>query len=145
MTADVKHLVDEGVPFAKKVGVCLEDASPADARVRLPLSDTNLGRQGSVHIGALSTVAEAAAAALVLVAYDRARITFHCKAVELRHRRAARTDLWAKAELLHEARVSAEERASTEGKADVQILVEIVDPGGERVAEAVVTLSLRRL
>lgn len=145
MSDDARDRVEVGVPFVRKTGVVTEDVSVRDARLRLPLDPDNLNAQGTVHVGAIATLAEAAASAVVGLAFDPARFTFICKAVELRYRRAGRTDLWAKAQLGHEAQTGAEERAWTEGKADLPVLIEVVDQGGERVAEASVTLSLRRL
>ncbi len=144
-TGDVKRLLEEAIPFLRKAGVRLEEASGGEARLRLPLDEGNLGQGGLVHPGAIFTLAEAAATALGLQAFDPAQFTLISKAGDVRFRRPARGDLWARAQLEHDTLEATRERGSSEGKVDVAVPVALSDQSGERVAEATVTLSLRRL
>lgn len=143
--SEIRSLIEERIAFVKKVGVCLEEASATEARLLLPLKPCNLNPQGLVHAGASFTLAEAAAEALGLAAFDPQHFTFIAKMATMRFRRPVRGDVWARAQLAHDTLQASLERASSEGKADVPIPVELTDQAGERLAEAEVTLSLRRL
>src|SRR5205085_7156573 len=142
-TGDVKRLLEESIPFLRKTGVRLEEASGSEARLRLPLEEGNLGSGGLVHAGAIFTLAEAAATALGLQAFDPGQFSLVGKAGEVKFRRPARGDLWALARLDHEVLEATRERGSSEGKVDVAVPVAVTDQAGERIAEATVTLSLR--
>ncbi len=144
-TGEIKRLVEEESPFLKKTGLRFEDGSPTEARVRLPLLPDNLNQAGAVHAGAIFTLAEAAAATLGSCAFDPAVLTFITKSVEMRYRRPGKGDLWGQARLDHDTAEAAHQRTSTEGKVDVPVPVEVADQAGEPVAQATVTLSLRRL
>jgi hypothetical protein len=68
--------------------------------------------------------------------------------VELRFRKAARTDLRATAQPAPGSDGDPAEllaRLTAEGKLDVEVLVELSDLAGDRVAEGTITLMLRRL
>lgn len=131
--------------FIERVGIVLKDASAAEALLLLRHSDEVLNTAGEIHAGAIFTLAESAAAALALAAFEPGQMTFSNKKAEIRYRRAAREDLWARAWLSHEVLTETLSRALSEGKVDVPITVEITVAAGERVAEATVILALRRL
>jgi hypothetical protein len=75
------------------------------------------------------------------------------KAVEMRFRKPARTDVWATAQPLPSPDGDSERghhdellaRLTAEGKIDVPLLVALSDQAGERAAEGTITLTLRRL
>lgn len=144
-TEDIRRYVEETSPYLRKSGVRLKDVSATDAQVSLPPDPTNLNAAGQVHVGAIVTLAEAAATAAGLAALDQDKLTFSTKGAEVRYRRPAKGELVAHARLPHEACEEALNRAATEGKVDLPVPVAISEPAGERVAEATVILSLRRL
>lgn len=142
---DTRQFVQEASPFLRRVGVQFEEASPAEVRLRLPLDPDNLGGAGQLHSGAIFTLATAAAAALAQLAFDPAQFSITDKAGDVRFRRPARGDLWARAQISHQVLKATLERGRTEGRVDVAVPVSLSDQAGERVADATVTLSLRRL
>lgn len=131
--------------FAERLGIVLKEASAAEALLLLRLSGEVLNPTGEVHPGAIFTLAESAAAALALLAFEPGQMTFSSKKAEIRYRRPAREDLWARAWLSHELLTETRARALSEGKVDVPISIEITVAAGERIAEATVILGLRRL
>ncbi|MCS6913294.1 MAG: YiiD C-terminal domain-containing protein [Myxococcales bacterium] len=142
---DTRLLVQETSPFLRRVGVQVEEASPAEVRLHLPLNPDNLGSSGQLHAGAIFTLATAAATVLAQLAFDPTQFSIIDKTGDVRFRRPARGDLWARAQLSHQVLEATLERGRTEGRVDVAVPVSLSDQAGERVADATVTLSLRRL
>ncbi len=136
--------IDSLSPFSKRLGLQAEDLSPNDVRLRLPASEDHLNHQGAVHEGALFSLAQAAALLLGGIAFEPEHLAFVTKKAEIRYRRPGRGDLWARAQLSHDAHQALLSHALTKGKADAPVVIEITDQAGERVADATVTLSLRR-
>jgi acyl-coenzyme A thioesterase PaaI-like protein len=141
---EIQRLLEERSPLLRRLGIGVEDTGPTEARLRMGVLAGDLGPAG-LQAGAVFTLALAAAEALGLKAFDPGTFTFTSKAAEVRFRRPARTDLQARAQIGHEEHGAALERAATEGKADVTVLVEVTDQAGERIAEGTLTLGLRQL
>ncbi|AUM66657.1 DUF4442 domain-containing protein [Brevibacillus laterosporus] len=58
------------VPFAQTIGVTITQSSPGEACARLPFSPSNVNHVGTIHAGALFTLAESAAAASILSTFS---------------------------------------------------------------------------
>jgi uncharacterized protein (TIGR00369 family) len=139
----VKNLIENLIPFVKKTGVLVEDLSPTKVKLKLPLDPLNLNPMGILHAGATFTLAETAAAALCVMALPN--VTFIGKGAEIKFKRAGRGDVFAVAQLTPVDAQRIVDSAMRDGKVDAPIAVEVVDPTGELVAAASVTMSVRRL
>ena len=149
--ADIQRLVAEQIPLVKTLRMELEEVSPGEARLLLRF-DAALGNHaGALHAGALFSAAETCALALGYMLLPNTEVICQTKAVEMRFRKPARSDVWATAQPLpspegegshHEELLA---RLTAEGKIDVPLLVALADQAGERAADGTITLTLRRL
>jgi len=140
----VKNLVEEMIPFVKKVGVRVGDATATKVRLELPHDASNLNPMGILHAGATFTLAETCAAAICLTAFG-GRAMFIGKAVDIRFRRPGKGDLVAVAQLTPADAQRILDGVARDGKLDAPITVEVTDPAGEPVATATVTMSIRKV
>jgi uncharacterized protein (TIGR00369 family) len=139
----VKQLIEEQIPFVKKTGVLVDELTATRVRLRLPHDPTNLSPMGTLHAGAIFTLAETCAGALGVMALG-ARAMVVAKGAEVRFRRPGKSELQAAAQLTPVDTQRALDSLAREGKLDVPITVEIVDAHKEPIATATVTLSARR-
>jgi uncharacterized protein (TIGR00369 family) len=142
--SSVKHLLEELIPFVKKTGVLVEELSATKVKLKLPHDPSNLNPMGILHAGATFTLAETAAAALGLMALGQG-VMFLGKRVDIQFKRPGKGDVTAKAQLTPVEAQRILDGAQRDGKIDAPVTVDVVDAGGEPVALAVVTLSVRRL
>jgi uncharacterized protein (TIGR00369 family) len=150
--AEVERLVAEQIPLGKTLHLELEEVSPGAARLRLRFDATLGNHAGALHAGALFTAAETCALALGYMLLPNTEVICQTKAVEMRFRKPARSDVWATAQPLPSGEGSDGSpqdellaRLTAEGKIDVPLLVALADQAGERAAEGTITLTLRRL
>jgi uncharacterized protein (TIGR00369 family) len=139
----VKNLVENLIPFVKKTGVVADELSPTKVKLRLPHDPTNLNPMGILHAGATFTLAETAAAALCVMALPG--VMFIGKGVDIRFTRPGRGDVVAVTQLTPVDAQKIIDGAQRDGKVDAPILVEVLDAGGDKVAAATVTMSVRRM
>lgn len=129
----VRQLTEEQIAFVKRSGLKAEVLQPGFVRLRMPLQG-NQNHIGSMYAGALFTLAEIPGGALFMTSFDVQGYFPIIKEMNLRFRRPATTDI------LVEACMSAEQislistQASTEGKADYRLDLELKDSHGEVVA-----------
>jgi uncharacterized protein (TIGR00369 family) len=142
--AAVKNLVEELIPFVKKTGVVTDELSPTKVKLRLPFDGSNTNPLGILHAGATFTLAETAAAALCVMAFGH-RVMFIGKRVDIAFKRPGKGDLLATAQLTPVDVQKILDEVARSGKTDAPITVEVVDAGGEPVAQATVTMSVRKL
>src|SRR5689334_19652749 len=96
--ADIQRLVAEQIPLAKTLRLELEEVSPGSARLLLRF-DAALGNHaGALHAGALFSAAETCALALGYMLLPNTEVICQTKAVEMRFRKPARSDVWATAQ-----------------------------------------------
>lgn len=140
----VKQLVEELIPFVKKVGVRVEDATPTKVRLKLPHDPSNLNPMGILHAGATFTLAETCAAALCVTAFG-GRAMFIGKQVDIKFRRPGKGDVVATAQLTPADTQRILDGVQRDGKLDAPIAVDVTDAAGEPVASATVTMSVRKV
>ena len=139
----VKNLIENLIPFVKKTGVVVDELSATKVKLRLPLDPSNLNPMGMLHAGATFTLAETAAAALCVMALPN--VTFIGKGVDIKFKRPGRADAFAVAQITPDDAQRIIDSAHRDGKIDAPIAVEVMDPTGELIAGATVTMSVRRL
>jgi acyl-coenzyme A thioesterase PaaI-like protein len=117
---------------------------PRCIKLRLPLAG-NANHIGSLYAGALFTVAELPGGALFLTTFDVERFYPVLKAMQIRFRRPAFTDVTVEVALS----AAAVERITTEaeqsGKAEFTLSVEVKDTDERVVAVSEGTYQLRKV
>jgi uncharacterized protein (TIGR00369 family) len=145
MTSDsLRNIVENMIPFVKKVGVTVDELTATKVKLRLAYEPTNLNPLGIVHAGALFTLAETAAGAICLSALGTS-VLFIAKSVDVRFRRPAKGDVTATAQMTPLDAQRIVDTAKREGKLDAPIAVELVDSHAEPVTTATVVMSVRRV
>ncbi len=142
--AAVKNLIEQMIPFVKKVGVIVDEISPTKVRLTLPHDASNLNPMGILHAGATFTLAETCAAAICLTSLG-GKAMFIGKQVDIRFKRPGKGDVVAVAQLTPADAQKILDAVAKDGKVDAPITVDVTDPAGEPVAQATVTMSVRRL
>jgi uncharacterized protein (TIGR00369 family) len=142
--ASVKNLVEQLIPFVKKTGVVVDELTATKVKLRLPHDATNLNPMGILHAGASFTLAETAAAALCVMAFGQ-RAMFIGKRVDIAFKRPGKGDVFATSQLTPVDAQRILDEVARAGKTDAPIAVEVVDASGEPVAQATVTMSVRKL
>ena len=141
--AAVKNLIEEMIPFVKKVGVVAEELSPTKVRLKLAHDASNLNPMGILHAGATFTLAETCAAAICLTSLG-GKAMFIGKQVDIRFKRPGKGDVVAVAQLTPADAQKILDAVAKDGKVDAPIAVDVTDPAGEPIAQATVTMSVRR-
>jgi uncharacterized protein (TIGR00369 family) len=140
----VKNLVEQLIPFVKKTGVVTDELSATKVKLRLPHDASNLNPLGILHAGASFTLAETAAAALCVMAFG-GRAMFIGKRVEIAFKRPGKGDVFATSQLTPLETQRILDEVARVGKTDAPIVVDVVDAAGEPVAQATVTMSVRKM
>ena len=142
--ASVKHLVEQLIPFVNKTGVVADELSATKVKLRLPHDASNLNPMGILHAGATFTLAETAAAALCVMAFGE-RATFIGKKAEIAFKRPGKGDVIATTQLTPLDAQRILDEVARMGKTDAPLVVDVVDASNEPVAQATVTMSVRKL
>jgi len=142
--ASVKNLVEQLIPFVKKTGVVADELSTTKVKLRLPHDTSNLNPMGILHAGASFTLAETAAAAMCVMAFGQ-RAMFIGKRVDIAFKRPGKGDVFATTQLTPVDAQKILDEVARVGKTDAPIIVDVVDGAGEPVAQATVTMSVRRM
>lgn len=142
--AAVKNLVENLIPFVKKTGVVVDELTTTKVKLRLPHDASNLNPMGILHAGATFTLAETCAAALCVMALGQS-VMFIGKAVDIKFKRPGKGDAVATAQLTPADAQRVLDGAQRDGKIDAPIMVDVTDPAGEPIAQATVTMSVRKL
>jgi acyl-coenzyme A thioesterase PaaI-like protein len=97
-----------------------------------------------LHAGATFTLAETAAAALCVMAFGQ-RAMFLGKKVDIAFKRAGKGDVVATAQLTPVDAQRILDEVARLGKTDAPLVVDVVDASNEPVAQATVTMSVRKI
>ena len=128
-----RQFTEDKIAFVKRMDLKAEVLEPGFVRLRVPLAG-NENHIGSMYAGALFTLAEIPGGALFLTSFDASKFYPIVKEMNLRFRRPATADI------LVEARLSAEEierlqgEAQANGKAEYVLELQLTDGSGEVVA-----------
>ena len=142
--AAVKNLVEQLIPFVKKTGVVAEELTATKVKLRLPHDPSNLNPMGILHAGATFTLAETAAAAMCVMAFGQ-RAMFIGKRVDIAFKRPGKGDVLATTQLTPVDAQKILDEVARMGKTDAPIVVDVADASGEPVAQATVTMSVRKI
>jgi len=140
---DAKAFIEKPFAFVERIGLRALVMEPRRVKLELPLAG-NANHIGSIYAGALFTVAELPGGALFMTTFDVERFYPVLKAMAIRFRRPAFTDVTVEASLseTEAARIAAEADAS--GKAEFILKTEIRDADGQVVAQTEGVYQLRK-
>lgn len=130
------------VPFADHARVERLDA----CRTRLPDAPELTNHIGSVHAGALFTLAETASGGAMMASFGQAvgeGVRPLVRKSEIRYLRVARGEIIATARIVEPAAAIAD-RLAADGRTDLEVAVVLTDADGQVVAEMDVTWNLAR-
>ena len=137
-----REYLETGIEFVRRTGVRVMELAPGRVKLCMPLSG-NENHIGTLYAGALFTLAELPGGALFLSSFDTKRFYPVIKEMNIRYRRAARTDAYVVQTLSpgEIARITSE--AEQTGRSDFSLLCEITDAEGSIVAESTGLYQIR--
>ena len=141
--ADAKAFIEKPFAFVERIGLQALIMEPRRVKLGLPL-EGNANHIGSIYAGALFTVAELPGGALFLTTFDVERFYPVLKAMNIRFRRPAFTDVTVEVALpvAESERIAAE--AEAQGKAEFILKTEVRDADDHVVAETEGIYQLRK-
>lgn len=132
------------VPYVSTLGVAVEEARPGQVVLRLPLAAQNLAHGGVLHTGTLFAVGELAAAVALNTHPKLAPVTKLLKASRVEYKAASTKDVTAHAMVTAEMVSSVTSSLDRDGKATLEIPVQLMDGHGVDVAEVVSLYTFKR-
>ena len=140
---EAQAFMEKPFAFVERAGVKAIVMEPRRIKLWLPL-EGNTNHIGSIYAGALFTVAELSGGALFLTTFDVTRFYPVLKAMNIRFRRPAFTDVTVEVALTAEEARRIAEEAERRGKAEFTLNVEVRDAGDRVVAETEGIYQLRK-
>jgi uncharacterized protein (TIGR00369 family) len=140
----LKTYIEEQFPFTHKCGIKVVEIGEGRSVVALPPDDTNMNHLGSVHAGALFTLAETTSGVCVASAVDFTRLVPIVKEGRCKYKKLARGVITGSAEWPEAARAPVIAEAEREGKANFTLRFELKNEAGELVAECEFTNQIRK-
>ena len=131
----LRQLTEGQIAFVKRSGLKAEVLEPGYVRLCMPLAG-NQNHIGSMYAGALFTLAEIPGGALYLTSFDVQRFYPIIKEINLRFRRPATGDIRVEARLSPEHIAQLQQQATTTGKAEFVLELQLTDDSAEVVAES---------
>jgi thioesterase domain-containing protein len=138
-----RQLIEEQIAFVKRMGLKAEVLEPGYVRLKAPL-DGNQNHIGSMYAGALFTLAELPGGALFVTSFDNPQLFPLLKAMSMRFLKPATGDIQVEARLTDSEIQHLQQQAMTQGKADYELNLQLIDAQGVVVAESQGLYQLRR-
>lgn len=139
-----KRLLEQGIAFVKNAGLVVEHLDRGEVRCRMPFAG-NGNHIGTMYAGALFTLAEIPGGALFLTSFDTARFFPVVKALNLKFVKPATSDVSVTARLTAAEISRIEQQATTHGKAEFTLSLELRDTQDVLVAVSEGLYQLRRI
>ena len=140
---EAKVFIEKPFAFVERIGVQALVMEPRRVKLRLPL-EGNSNHIGSIYAGALFTVAELPGGALFLTTFDVERFYPVLKAMQIRFRRPAFTDVTVEVFLPEEEAQRIAGEAERLGKSEFILKTEVRDANDGVVAETEGIYQLRK-
>lgn len=140
----IREVLSSVVPFNTHVGVRVDEVGAGVARTSLVQSSPLANHVGTLHAGALFTLAEAASGAAIvgLLGSRISEITPLARGAQIRYLKPARDEIGADATLT-EPGDALIDRLDRDGKTDTTVDVALTDASGTAVARMQVEWHLR--
>lgn len=140
----MQQAVLDAIPFVAQAGLELVEGEAGRGVVRLPFRTGNTNHVGGLHAGALGLVGETAAGAAALSSPALAGLLLLAKGLSIRYRKQGKGDAYASAQIPAEVAAATAAKVAADGKADLDVPVEIRTAEGELLAELVVQFHFRK-
>lgn len=132
------------IPFVGRSGLEVVEVRRGYAKLRLPMQP-NINHVGTIYAGALFTAAEVPGGVITAGSFDVGRFYPIVKALDIKFKRPAATDVTIEVFLSEEEIVRVQAEADAQGKADFILDAEIKDAAGTVVATSRAVYQLRQL
>lgn len=139
-----RALVEQFIPFVRKVGVRLEEAAPRRVRLSYPPQPENLNHVAMQHAGALFTFGETCGGAAILVSFDLNDVTLVAKGARIDYRKPVYGTIWCDIELGRDTVDRVEAELAAHGKALFPLEMEAKDGSEEVVFRMTVDFHFRK-
>ncbi len=130
------------VPFLHALGVRVDESRPGEILLALPASPENVAHGGSVHTGAIYTLAETAAKVAVSTHPVLASRRLRQKSTKAKYYSSTKRDITARATITAEVEHVARDALATGQEAVLEIAVRVLDAKGIDIAEVTVKFTL---
>jgi acyl-coenzyme A thioesterase PaaI-like protein len=131
------------VPFISTLGLSVEESRPGQVVLRLPLATANLAHGGVLHTATLFAVGEIAAGVAIGTHPRLAPVTKLLKASRIEYLAPSGKDVTAHAMVTAEMVQAVLNGVERDGKAQVEIPVQLMDGHGKDVAEVVCVYTFK--
>lgn len=139
---EMKAFIEKPFTFVERIGLEAHRLEPRRVKLGLPLKG-NENHIGIMYAGALFTVAEIPGGALYLTTFDVEKFYPVLKAMDIRFRRPAATDVTVEVTLSEAETMRIATEADERGKSEFTLKAAVKDAEGEIVAETEGTYQLR--
>jgi acyl-coenzyme A thioesterase PaaI-like protein len=142
--AGAAGLITDAVEAIKRTGIRVVALRDRYAKMLMPL-EGNVNHVGMMYAGSLFTLGEIAGGAIYAVSFDMNKLFPIVKAIKIRFRRPATTDVIMEVELSAEEAARIQAEALEKGKADYVLNLELEDASGEVVSIVEGTWQVRTI
>ncbi|MFN7951703.1 MAG: PaaI family thioesterase [bacterium] len=139
-----RTMVEQFIPFVRKVGVVLEEARPRHVKLRYPPQDSNLNHVGMQHAGALFTFGETCGGAAILVSFDLEPVILVAKSARIDYRKPVYDAIWCEIDVPAQTVERVERDLAATGKALYPLTMEATNAAGELVFQMTVDFHFRK-
>ncbi len=141
---EIARAMFQQMPFLEKVGLKIVYVERGKVRVELPFDPSNTNHLGTIHAGALFTIAETAGGLVATSAAIPGDVVGVAKSGTIRYKKPAKGLIYVEEEVDTEWVADKFKQALEEGKADIPITVNIKDESGDVVAEVDLVYHIRK-
>ncbi len=132
------------MPFLQKLGLKIARVEKGKVRVELPFDTSNTNHLGTIHAGALYTLAETAGGLVITSAATSADVVGVAKSGFIKYKKPARGMIYVEEEVDPAWVAEKFDQALNEGKADIPYTVHVRDENGDVVAEVEFVYHIRK-
>ncbi len=132
------------MPFLQKIGIRIVYVEKGRARVELPFDESITNHLGTVHAGALYTIAETGGGLVITSAATSADIWGVAKSGHIKYKKPAKDMIYVEEEVDPDWIAERFNTVLTEGKADIPFTVHVRGENGDIVAEVEFIYHIRK-
>lgn len=141
----VSNLLEGMVPFIKKVGVKVKHMAVREAVCTLPVDPANMNHLGTLHAGAIFTLAETTGGAIMIASFDMAKYRLVIRKAEIVYKKPSSSEISCSIKLSEDEVKRVEAEAEAKGKLDYTVPMALTDPEGTVIAEVTAVYNIKKL
>ncbi len=141
----VSQILEGMVPFIKKVGVKVKHIAPREAECVLPVEPTNMNHIGTLHAGAIFSLAETAGGAIMIASFDMTAYRLVIRKAEITYKKASSAELSCRVALTEDEVKKVEAEIAAKGRIDFPVPLTLTDPEGTVIAEVSAVYNIKKL